>query len=323
MTPIKIISLGYMGVNVIDFGAWRQFAGDLLALQTVTVAEHYRALRLDDRAQRVILQKAGQDGGAYYGFEVADAAALTAAADYLANRGIDVTPGSPAEAEIRQVTGMIHFADPAGNRIELFHDLAAAAQPFAPPRPIGGFITAEFGLGHVVLFAPDYEPMRAFYLDLLGFQLSDYCERPFRATFMHVNARHHTLALIERPASGLHHLMLEWQYMDDVGRAYDIALKQSERISVTLGRHGNDHMLSFYANSPSKFMVECGWGGRVIDEHWQAGEFFGPSLWGHERNWLKGPARAEAQRLLDLAAQQGELAPLQVRSGPGFDLSIL
>jgi hypothetical protein len=75
MTPIKIISLGYMGVNVTDFGAWRQFAGDLLALQTVTVAEHYRALRLDDRAQRDNLQKAEHDGAAYYCFEVADAAA--------------------------------------------------------------------------------------------------------------------------------------------------------------------------------------------------------------------------------------------------------
>ena len=37
----------------------------------------------------------------------------------------------------------------------------------------------------------------AFYVDVLGFGLSDYITKPFRAYFFHVNARHHSLALIE------------------------------------------------------------------------------------------------------------------------------
>ena len=49
------------------------------------------------------------------------------------------------------------------------------------------------------------------------------------------------------------------------GSAYDVALSEPERISVTLGRHTNDFMTSFYAKTPSSFMVECGWGGREID----------------------------------------------------------
>ena len=47
--------------------------------------------------------------------------------------------------------------------------------------------------------------------------------------------------------------------------AYDIALSEPERVSVTLGRHTNDFMTSFYAKTPSSFMIECGWGGREID----------------------------------------------------------
>ena len=35
-------------------------------------------------------------------------------------------------------------------------------------------------------------------------------------------------------------------------------------IATTFGRHSNDHD-SFYSWSPSKFMVEYGWGGRTID----------------------------------------------------------
>ena len=77
--------------------------------------------------------------------------------------------------------------------------------------------------------------------------LSDYIEKPFRAYFFHVNARHHSLALIETGKNGMHHLMVELFSLDDVGQAYDIALTQQDRVSVTLGRHTNDFMTSFYA----------------------------------------------------------------------------
>ena len=49
-----------------------------------------------------------------------------------------------------------------------------------------------------------------FYRDVMGFQLTDWFERPFRAVFMHVNARHHSLALIETGKLALHHLMMGW-----------------------------------------------------------------------------------------------------------------
>ena len=64
--------------------------------------------------------------------------------------------------------------------------------------------------------------------------------------------------------------MVELFSLDDVGQSYDIALSQQDRVSVTLGRHTNDLMTSFYAKTPSSFMVECGWGGREIDPpNWQ------------------------------------------------------
>ena len=59
--------------------------------------------------------------------------------------------------------------------------------------------------------------------------------------------------------------MVELCYLDDVGQAYDIVLRKPEMIGTTLGRHVNDQMTSFYSWSPSKFLVEYGWGGRTID----------------------------------------------------------
>ncbi len=139
----------------------------------------------------------------------------------------------------------------------------------------------------MVLSAPEIDSVLPFYRDVLGFRISDYANQPFRAVFFHVNARHHSLALLQAGQPGLHHLMVEVLSVDDLGRAYDAALER-QVVSVTLGRHTNDHMLSFYARSPSGFMVECGWGGRSVDDAtWTVEEMVhGPSLWGHERAWL-------------------------------------
>jgi len=156
-----------------------------------------------------------------------------------------------------------------------------------------------------------------FYVDLLGFGLSDYMQKPFRAYFFHVNARHHSLALIETGRNGMHHLMVELFSLDDVGQSYDVALSQQERVSVTLGRHTNDLMTSFYAKTPSSFMVECGWGGREIDPAtWQPFELQdGPSLWGHERVWLPPSGREVAREMRMRAAASGLRAPVQVMDG--------
>jgi 2,3-dihydroxybiphenyl 1,2-dioxygenase len=214
------------------------------------------------------------------------------------------------------VAGLLWFTDPLGYRFELFHSLADAEQPFQPPRPLNGFRTGALGLGHAVLSAPDIDGVLPFYRDVLGFRISDYANNPFRAVFFHVNARHHSLALLQAGQPGLHHLMVEVLSVDDLGRAYDAALER-QVVGVTLGRHTNDHMLSFYARSPSGFLVECGWGGRSVDDAtWTVEEMVhGPSLWGHERSWLSEEGRAQAKRLRGQAAAQGVHAPVHVSPG--------
>ncbi len=231
--------------------------------------------------------------------------------------GVAVAAEPQTLADARRVRALISFRDPAGNRLEAFHGAEIDNTPFAPGRSISGFRTGPLGLGHAVLTVENIEPVMAFYTKVLGFGLSDYIEKPFRAYFFHVNPRHHSLALIETGEAGMHHLMVELFSLDDVGQAYDVALSEPERISVTLGRHTNDFMTSFYAKTPSSFMIECGWGGREIDpNNWQPVEMHdGPSLWGHERVWLPEKDRAIAREMRMNAAREGLRAPVQVMEG--------
>jgi 2,3-dihydroxybiphenyl 1,2-dioxygenase len=314
---MAIQALGYVGFGSADLDDWRQFGTGLVGLQAVERSSSLLAFRMDDRKQRIVIDRSMADGMRFFGWEVADAAALDALAARLEKHQVHVIAEPQALADTRRVGRLISFRDPAGNRLEAFYGAEIDDTPFSPGRSISGFRTGPLGLGHAVLTVENIDAVMPFYVDVLGFGLSDYILKPFRAYFFHVNARHHSLALIETGKNGMHHLMVELFSLDDVGQSYDVALTEAERVSVTLGRHTNDLMTSFYAKTPSSFMVECGWGGREIDPPtWQPVEMHhGPSLWGHERVWLPPADREVARDMRMQAAASGLRAPVQVMEG--------
>jgi 2,3-dihydroxybiphenyl 1,2-dioxygenase len=314
---MALLGLGYAGFGSAGLDDWRDFGTGLVGLQAVERGNSLLAFRMDDRKQRIVIDRTAADGSRFFGWEVADATALDTLAARLEAAGVAVTAEPQPLADARRVSGLISFHDPESNRLEAFYGAEVDETPFRPGRSISGFRTGPLGLGHAVLTVERIDPMMAFYVDVLGFGLSDYMQKPFRAYFFHVNARHHSLALIETGASGIHHLMVEMYSLDDVGQAYDVALSQPERIGTSLGRHTNDFMTSFYARTPSSFMIECGWGGREIDPAtWQAYEMQdGPSLWGHERVWLPAKDRELARDMRMRLAAEGKRAPVQVMEG--------
>ncbi|HEY4856929.1 MAG TPA: VOC family protein, partial [Xanthobacteraceae bacterium] len=304
---MDIGALGYVGVHASSLEDWTSFSTRFLGMQLVDKADKRIALRMDDRKQRILVNEDGGEGVAFFGWEAADAAALERCAARLEHAGVAVSRGSRALADARRVKDLIVLADPLGNRLEIFHGAESASDPFKPGRSISGFRTGPLGMGHAVLHVKTINDVLPFYQDVLGFRLSDYMVRPFNAYFFHANPRHHSIAFIETGRNATHHLMVELFSLDDVGQCYDLALGEEGRIGVTLGRHINDEVTSFYSNSPSGFMVEYGWGGRVIDvDNWEPEEVtWGPSMWGHDRMWMTQEKRAEARAIRIAAAATG------------------
>ncbi len=350
-------NLGYVGFDARDLDGWRGFAERLLGMQVLDTAlpadggvlpgegrvapagrraspvgrrvspagRRVLRLRMDERCHRILVCQGEEDGNAFFGIELGGAAELAAARAELAQRAIAVTTATGEELALRRIEDMFHFVDPAGHRLELYHGLAQGAA-FRPPRPISGFRTGELGFGHVVLRTQDLDRARDFYCSVLGFKVSDYVLTPNRRVFMHINGRHHSVAFAEGPGLGIAHIMVEANHLDDVGRAYDVALRDYPgRIYSTLGRHSNDLVTSFYVESPSGVVIEHGWGGLLVDDAtWEVRNLFGPSLWGHDRAGLSGQARLTRDAQRQHAFDQGISAPIQVRPDPGvFDLSAL
>jgi 2,3-dihydroxybiphenyl 1,2-dioxygenase len=283
-----VARLGYLGFEVADPSTWEAFAVDVLGLMRGEPApDGSLPLRMDEQAQRFVLHRGASDDLAYAGFEVVDARALHALARELADAGVEVREGDPITRAARCVEALLQLEDPNGVKIELYCGLARAREPFRSEVVSAGFCTGDEGLGHIVIGAREAEATGRFYCDLLGMRVSDYIEPPgskHRITFLHANARHHTVAFFEAPLrKRINHFMIEAQRMEEVGLCYERCVVAGIPIANGLGQHPNDQMFSFYAKTPSGFNVEFGWGGRKVDDaHWDVTTYDRMSTWGHQ-----------------------------------------
>ena len=129
-----ILSLGYVGICAADLADWPAYATGFLGMQLVDGARHGLAFRMDDRRQRFFVERprGGTGPRQFFGWEVADAAALDRFAARLDRAEVRITRAAPGLAAQREVADLLCFDDPAGNRLELFHGARAADTPFRP-----------------------------------------------------------------------------------------------------------------------------------------------------------------------------------------------
>jgi len=295
---MAIHSLGYVLATSTDCSAWAHFATRVLGCQDATSMRvdgddcHY--FKIDERPYRLIVEPGATDGYGLSGWECAGAGSYGETLARLRDAGVTVEEITGDVLARRRVQALARFADPAGNTHEVYWGMVSDFSRFTSPVGVSGFVTGELGMGHTVLPAPNFDQTAAFFTDILGFGVSDLMKIRFtddpaepekRLWFMHCNGRHHSLALFEMPIpSGCVHIMLETNSVDEVGYAMDRREAQGVPLAATLGRHANDHMISFYMRTPSGFDIEYGAEGRVVDDwsRFTAFQSTVASLWGHD-----------------------------------------
>lgn len=293
---MSIKALGYMRIEATDMAAWREYGLKVLGMMEGDgLNPDALYLRMDEFAARLVIVPGERDRLLVSGWEVTDARGLQQLRETLDKAGVDFTEGTKEELGERRVEGLIRFQDPGGNTLEAFYGAQYLGRRFVSPYG-HKFVTAEQGLGHVVLTCTDDAAAQTFYQDVLGFRLRDSMRLPPQMVgrpadgdpawlrFYGCNPRHHALAFLPLPnPTGIVHLMVEVENSDDVGLCLDRALRKKVKMSATLGRHINDKMLSFYMKTPGGFDIEFGCEGLEVDDHeWIARESTAVSLWGHD-----------------------------------------
>ena len=292
--PAPAMRLGYLQFEVRRPDRWHDFARTMLGLPApLANPDGSVGFRLDEAAQRLIVQEGAADDLAAIGLEMDDDAALDTMLRRLLRAGVRVEDGGAAMRAARRVRRLHRVVDPAGNRIELFVGPERADEPFASDVFPAAFRTGEAGMGHVALVADDLQAMERFYVGVLGFGVSERLKAKagpidVAGIFLHCNRRHHSLALFRLPLrQRIHHFMLQANAWNDVGVAYERALRHKLPMSLSLGQHpAPDGTFSFYAATPSGFDFEIGAGSGEIDPaRWQTMHTKDTSSWGHKPQW--------------------------------------
>ncbi|MFF9490147.1 VOC family protein [Streptomyces sp. NPDC014676] len=274
-----VTKLGYVGLNVSDLDAWNSLLGRTLGVGVTfdeIGTENVALAELDAYKYRLALYPSAEDRPREVGWIVDSPRELDRLTERLTTAGFDVHEGTVDETGLRGATHLRWFTDPVGYRVELA--VGAAKVRTRPARPVHAS-PGVIGLGHLVLASPQLDELRELYESVLEFKLTDY--RAPGLYFLRCNRTHHSIALARAETTSIHHLEIEHDSIDDVGRAHDRAESDGVPISISLGRHMNDKAISFYIRNPSGFHLEIGCGGIEVGEDWVPHDFGTPDVWGH------------------------------------------
>lgn len=285
----SILGLAYLVFEVSDPDAWHRLLVDCIgATEGTPSAPDTRAYRLDGRAARIFVVRGTADDLVALGFEARSRSAMWDVAMIARDEGAFVEECFDAHARGRHAKELVRFDEPSGLEIEVGYGFDDDPAALSTERCEKGFVLGEQGLGHVALGAEDIAASRRFFEKVLGFRLSDRISCELRGgysvdvTFLHVNPRHHTVALAGGLTKHLHHFMVQTAALDDLGRIHDRCCDHGVKITKSLGSHPNDRMVSFYGETPSGFEFECGYGGIAIDDaSWVPSVHDRISTWGH------------------------------------------
>jgi len=194
---------------------------------------------------------------------VDDADDLARAASALAQLGVAVEPSARAIEAVEPATGVrvrleiqprLEQKPPArvalnapgrADRVNARSRGALSEAP-APPRK----------LSHVVIGSPDAPASRRFFVDGIGFRVSD--EMPgLGASFLRCSTDHHNLLVQPGPVPFLHHTAWEMDDQDAVGRAAAaMVATDPERHVWGFGRHGIGSNYFWYLRDPAGAFAE-------------------------------------------------------------------
>jgi catechol-2,3-dioxygenase len=109
-------------------------------------------------------------------------------------------------------------------------------------------------LGHVAFKVEDPQSMTSFFVEVLGFRVSDWIGDFF--AFLRCGPDHHTVNFLKAGSSGLHHVAFELRDMDHVQSACDALGHSGVELIWGPGRHSAGHNVFTYHHNPDGQIVE-------------------------------------------------------------------
>ena len=259
--PLRFARLGYCRLRCPDLGRSVAFYRDLVGLTLARDEVGMAWLRCSDKPYDLILE-AGQEAGiSGIGFEVDSPDELDAAFAVVERLGLSPAWRNFDGCRQMRVSRSLCFTDPiSGIEIDFYagQDVESAA--------LEGPITRIARLGHVVLNVTDLEAAHRFWVDDLGFAVSDRVEGVAEWLRCWPNPLHHSLALLLGERNTLHHINFMVTDIDDIGGAMNRMKGADVPIVFGPGRHLPSTSIFLYFLDPDGNTTEYSFGMELFEE---------------------------------------------------------
>ena len=140
------------------------------------------------------------------------------------------------------------FFSPDGLTFEISSDVARG-----PMREMTRWEGIPKKISHIVLHSPDQKAATQFFIDVLGFKLSDWLGDAM--SFLRCNSAHHRLAVLPGPPC-LNHVAYDMEGLDGVMRGIHRLKLKGVDIGWGPGRHTAGNNVFSYFVTPSGFVSE-------------------------------------------------------------------
>lgn len=180
------------------------------------------------------------------------------------------------------------FRDPEGRALRIVAESALHDEATdLPDRPRK--------LTHMGLRSADANRTLAFYIDVLGFKLTD-CTPSM--SFVRCGSDHHAIVFVDSRVCTLDHVAFEMPDIDSVMRGVSRLRNRGYHLEWGVGRHRVGKSVFAYFVAPEGTVVEYAWDIEQVDDSRRVSS---PDEWSPDRTDLWGTAEPPSERLLAAA----------------------
>jgi len=245
----KVTDIRYVGYGVTDIAAERAFYGEIWGLREAGEQDgmiHFAA-EGHDEPYVVRLRSADEKRIDIIALAAGSRADVDTLHDKVVAHGCRIVFAPRDLATLGGGYGF-RFFSPDGLPFEISSDVARGAS-----RDLARWEGIPQKISHIVLHSPDHKAAATFFVDVLGFKISDWLG-DFMC-FLRCNQWHHRIALLPGPPC-LNHVAYDMLSVDDMMRGiHRLKLKHVD-ISWGPGRHTAGNNTFSYFVTPAGFAVE-------------------------------------------------------------------
>lgn len=260
--PLRYARLGYCRLQATDLDRSITFYRDIVGLTLARRTDREAWLRCGDKPYDIVLEE-GAAGLAAVGFEVEGVPDLERAHAIAEGLGLAPRWADDAECDRMRVQRSLRFTDPVtGMEVDFYTGQQATDEPLSSQ------LTRIVRMGHVVINVHDLGAAHNFWVDTLGFAVSDRVEGTAEWLRCWPNPLHHSLALLQSPVgtNTLHHINFMVTDIDDIGGAMNRLKSADVPIVFGPGRHLPSTSIFLYFLDPDGNSAEFSFGMELFEE---------------------------------------------------------